>query len=71
MKSSENICLKTCSASFPRVLTPALHPELLSGGVESRQLQRLMIQSMQRQMARAKLQLTTSKEILLALFGDS
>ena len=38
--------LKTCSASFSQSterLIPDLHPELLSGGVEVQQLQRLMI----------------------------
>ena len=38
--------LKTCSASFHQsieCLIPALHPELLSGGVENQQLQQHMI----------------------------
>ena len=43
MKSApENICLKTCPASSSpehRCLVSALHPELLSGGVEGQQLQ--------------------------------
>ena len=42
MKSApENICLKTCPASSSpehRCLVSALHPELLSGGVEGQQL---------------------------------
>ena len=42
----KNIYLKTYSASFSQStehLTSALYPELLSGGVESQQLQQLMI----------------------------
>ena len=42
----ENISLKTCSASFPQStegLISDLHPEVLSGGVESQQLQQHMI----------------------------
>ena len=46
IKSSENIYLRACSASFPQsteCLIADLHPELLSGDVEGQQLQWLMI----------------------------
>ena len=42
IKSSENVYLKACSASFPQsteCLVPDPHPELLSGDVEGQQLQ--------------------------------
>ena len=43
IKSLENTYLKTCSAHFPQSNLPsALRPELLAGGVEGQQLQRLM-----------------------------
>ena len=41
--------------------TPDRHPELLSGGVEGQQLQWLMVQSLQRQMANAHLQFIALK----------
>ena len=50
--------LKTCSARFSRsteCLVSALHPELLSQGVEGQQLQQHMISSLQKCMASAKL----------------
>ena len=41
-------------------LTPDLHPELLSGGVQGQQLQWLMLQPTQRQMASANFQCTVT-----------
>ena len=44
--ASENVCLKTCAASFSQsteCLISALHPELLLGDVENQQLQQHMI----------------------------
>ena len=38
----ESIYLKTCSTSSERLI-PGLHPELLSGGVESQWLQQLVM----------------------------
>ena len=51
----ENIYLKPCPTSFSHSregFVPALHPELLSGGAESQQLQQRIIESLQRRKAR-------------------
>ena len=57
-------------------LTPALHPELLSGGAEGQQRQQPMISSLQSQMASANLKFKTvmikctTQSTLLRVKGD-